>query len=151
LTKATEFLRGTLDLLIQERLVGTLSGFFSVLALVLANVGLYGVMAYSVTRRTSEIGIRMALGAQRRDVLLLILCETMTLVLIGLAIGVPAALIAARLAGHLISGLLFGLTPTDPVTLAMATGLMMGVAGIAGYLPARRASRMDPLHALRYE
>jgi predicted permease len=139
------------DSLAQERLVGTLSGFFGVLALVLANVGLYGVMAYSVARRTSEIGLRMALGAEHRDVLFLVLRETMTLVLIGLALGVPAALITARLAGHLISGLLFGLRPTDPATIAMAAVLMTSVAAIAGYLPAWRASRMDPGHALRCE
>ena len=139
------------DSLVQERMIGTLAGFFSLLALLLAIVGLYGIMAYSVTRRTSEIGIRMALGAERRDVLWLVLRETMTLVMIGIAIGVPAALAVGRLAGHLVSGLLFGLTATDPVTIAIAALLLAGGAAVAGYLPARRASRVDPMLALRYE
>ena len=121
------------DSLVQERMISTLAGFFSLLALLLAIVGLYGIMAYSVTRRTSEIGIRMALGAERRNVLWLVLRETMLLVMTGIAIGVPVALAVGRLAGHLVSGLL-------------ATG-----AALAGYLPARRASRVDPMLALRYE
>jgi predicted permease len=139
------------DSLVQERMISTLAGFFSLLALLLAVVGLYGIMAYSVTRRTSEIGIRMALGAERRDVLWLILRETMLLMLTGIAIGVPAALAAGRLAGHLVSGLLFGLTATDPVTIAIAALLLAGGAAAAGYPPARRASRVDPMLALRYE
>jgi len=101
--------------------------------------------------RTSEIGIRMALGAERRDVLRLVLRETMTLVMTGIAIGVPAALAMGRLAGHLVSGLLFGLTATDPVTIAIAVLLLAGGAVVAGYLPARRASRVDPKLALSYE
>jgi len=101
--------------------------------------------------RTSEIGIRMALGAERRDVLRLVLRETMTLVMTGIAIGVPAALAVGRLAGHLVSGLLFGLTATDPATIAIAVLLLAGGAAVAGYLPARRASRVDPMPALRYQ
>jgi len=93
----------------------------------------------------------MALGAERRDVLRLVLRETMTLVMTGIAIGVPAALAMGRLAGHLVSGLLFGLTATDPVTIAIAALLLAGGAAVAGYLPARRASRVDPMPALRYE
>jgi macrolide transport system ATP-binding/permease protein len=139
------------DSLVQERMISTLAGFFSLLALLLAIVGLYGIMAYSVTRRTSEIGIRMALGAERRDVLWLVLRETMILVMTGIAIGVPAALAVGRLAGHLVSGLLFGLTATDPITIAIAALLLAGGAAVAGYLPARRASRVDPMLALRYE
>ena len=131
----------------QERLMAQLVSFFGLLALGLACIGLYGIMAHAVVRRTNEIGIRMALGAERRDIIWMILRETLILVAIGMAIGVPAALGAAKL----ISSQLFGLNPSDPVTLLTAVVLLTLVAALAGYLPARRASRDDPLVALRYE
>ena len=131
----------------QERLVATLSSFFGFFALLLASLGLYGVMAYSVARRTREIGIRMALGAQTGNVLRLVLRETLLLVLIGIALGLPAALAATRLT----KGLLFGLTATDPFTIALATLVMIAVASLAGWIPARRAARVDPMVALRCE
>jgi ABC-type antimicrobial peptide transport system permease subunit len=133
--------------LTDERLVAILSTFFGGLALLLAAVGLYGLMAYAVTRRTSEIGIRMALGAQRRDVLGLIVREVAWLALAGIAAGVPLALAASRL----IAGMLFGLSPGDPAPIAFSTVVLLGVAILAGYLPARRASRIDPMTALRSE
>jgi ABC-type antimicrobial peptide transport system permease subunit len=104
-------------------------------------------MSYSVARRTNEIGIRMAIGAQRRNVLGLILRESMQLVAIGVAIGLAATLAAGRLVGSL----LFGLAPTDAVSIAGAVGVMLVVSTLAGYLPARRASLVDPLAALRIE
>jgi predicted permease len=131
----------------QERLVATLSSFFGFFALLLASLGLYGVMAYSVARRTREIGIRMALGAQAGNVLRLVLTETLFLVLIGIALGLPAALAATRLT----EGLLFGLTATDPFTIALATLVMITVASLAGWIPASRAARVDPMVALRCE
>jgi predicted permease len=133
--------------LIGERLIAMLSTFFGLLALILACVGLYGVMSYSVVRRTNEIGIRMALGAARRDVLRLVLQETMLLVALGIAIGLPVALASTRL----IRNQLFGLEPNDPLTICAATLLMVAVSVSAGYLPARRASRVDPMVALRHE
>ncbi len=133
--------------LLQERLVAKLLGFFGLLALALACVGLYGVMSYAVVRRTSEIGIRMALGAQRTDVMSMVLRETLVLVIAGVALGVPAALAST----HLLRSLLFGLTPTDPVTIGAMSVLMLGIAALAGYLPARRAARVDPMVALRHE
>ena len=139
-----EQINGTL---IQERLVAKLLGFFGLLALVLACVGLYGVMSYAVVRRTSEIGIRMALGARRTDVTSMVLRETLVLVIAGVALGVPAALAST----HLLRSLLFGLTPTDPVTIGAMSVLMLGIAALAGYLPARRAARVDPMVALRHE
>jgi predicted permease len=131
----------------QERLIAQLVSFFGALALILACIGLYGVMAQGVARRTSEIGIRMALGARGGNIAWMILRETLYLVLAGLVLGVPAALIGARL----ISTQLFGLSPTDPLTLIGAAAVLAVVAMLAGYLPARRASRINPLNALRYE
>jgi putative ABC transport system permease protein len=133
--------------LTDERVVAMLSAFFGGLALLLASVGLYGLMSYAVTRRTSEIGMRMALGAQRRDVLGLIIREVTWLALAGIAAGVPLALAASRL----IAGMLFGLSPTDAAPIAFSTVILLGVAILAGYLPARRASRIDPMTALRSE
>src|SRR6267142_1489703 len=122
--------------LTQEKLVAKLSSFFGVLALMLAAIGLYGVMAYAVVRRTQEIGIRMALGAQRWDVLWLVLRETLGLVAIGAVIGMLAALAATRL----VASQLFGVSPADPLAICGAVTLLMAVAALAAYLPARRAS-----------
>jgi predicted permease len=130
-----------------ERFLAKLSSFFALLALLLACVGLYGVMSYDVARRTHEIGIRMALGAQRRDVVGLVLRETMLLVFIGVIIGLGAALASTRL----IINLLYGLTPNDPLTVALAGLLLLTVAALAGYLPAHRAARVDPMVALRHD
>ncbi len=135
------------DSLMRDRLMATLSGFFGLLALVLACVGLYGIMSYAVTSRTNEIGIRMALGAQSSDVRLMILRESLFLVLVGIIIGLPFALTAPRL----VSALLFGLTPADPISIFLAALAMCVAALLAGYLPARRASKVDPMVALRYE
>ena len=137
--------------LIQERLLATLSGFFGLLALLLACVGLYGVMSYNVARRTSEIGIRMALGAGRADMIRMVLRESLVLVALGMAIGIPIALAATRLAASQISGLLFGLSATDARTIGLAMFLLTGVTMLAACLPARRATKVDPLVALRYE
>ncbi|MGH9613845.1 MAG: FtsX-like permease family protein, partial [Bryobacteraceae bacterium] len=133
--------------LFHERLFARLTGLFSLLSLLLACVGLYGIMSYAVTRRTREIGIRMALGAERHDILAKVLRETLFTVAIGVAIGIPAALAAT----HVIKSLLFGLKATDPATIAMATLVLVMTAVIAGYIPARRASRVDPMVALREE
>jgi ABC-type antimicrobial peptide transport system permease subunit len=133
--------------LVEERVTALLSGFFAALALLLASIGLYGLMSYAVTRRTREIGVRVAMGAQRENILWLVLRETLTLALVGVAIGIPAALVASRL----IATMLFGITPTDPPTIAVVSALLLAVAAFAGYLPARRASAVDPIHALRTE
>ncbi|HTF37983.1 MAG TPA: ABC transporter permease [Blastocatellia bacterium] len=133
--------------LVQERLFATLSSFFGVLALLLACIGLYGVMSYGVARRTNEIGIRMALGATAPLVTRMVMRETMLVVGIGVAIGLGAAVATTRL----VAAMLFGLAPTDPVTISFAVLLMIGVAALAGYIPARRAARVDPMIALRYE
>src|SRR5262245_38844914 len=135
------------EILSQSRLFASLSSFFGLLALVLMAIGLYGVMSYTVARRTHEIGVRMALGARAPDVLRMVLGESLSLVLIGSAIGLAAALATTRL----IARMLFGLTPTDPLTIAVATLLLLAVATLAGLLPARRAARVDPLVALRHE
>jgi putative ABC transport system permease protein len=131
--------------ILRERLLATLSGFFGGLALVLACIGLYGLLAYGVASRTNEIGIRMALGAQARDVRRLVLREALLLVTVGVAVGLPLIFAVTRLAATL----LYGLTPTDPVSLLAAALLLVAVALLAGYLPARRATRIDPLVALR--
>jgi ABC-type antimicrobial peptide transport system permease subunit len=130
-----------------SRMAAMLLSVFGLLALVLAAVGLYGVMAYAVNRRTREIGIRLALGAQGHDVLRQILAEGMTMVTIGLALGLGGAVAATRL----VAGFLYGVTATDPVTFTGAALLLAGAALLANYLPARRASRTDPMVALRGE
>ncbi len=133
--------------LTQERLFAILSSFFGILALSLACIGLYGVMSYGVARRTNEIGIRMALGASAPRVTLMVMRETMLVVVTGVVIGLGAAVATTRL----IAAMLFGVAPTDPVTISFAILVMIGVAALAGYLPARRASKVDPMVALRYE
>jgi len=131
----------------QPRFRMFLLGLFAVMALVLAATGIFGVISYSVSRRTNEIGIRVALGASRGAILGMILGETLRLTLAGLAVGVPCALGAARLVGHM----LFGVSPHDLATLTIVAVLLAAVAAFAGYVPARRAMRVDPLVALRYE
>ncbi len=131
----------------EDRLFSRLAGAFAGLALLLACIGLYGVLAYSVARRTNEIGIRVALGAARVEVLRMVLAEGLRLVLLGVLVGVPAGLAAGRAA----ASQLHGLEPTDPATLLVATVTLVSVAAFAGFVPAWRASMLDPLEALRHE
>jgi ABC-type antimicrobial peptide transport system permease subunit len=131
--------------LLAERLLATLSGFFGGLAVLLAMIGLYGVMSYTVAERTSEIGIRMALGARRGDLTAMILGKAARLLAAGLALGAVLSLAA----GSAASALLFGLKPRDPETLAMAIAVLAVVALAASYLPARRAAALDPIASLR--
>lgn len=135
------------DSLVEERLVASLSELFGLLALLLTCVGLYGLMAYTVSRRTGEIGIRMALGAARGRIARMVLRETLILVVCGLALGLPGALLASRL----IASQLFGLRPADLVTFSAGCAIMVFVALAASYLPARRAAWTDPMRALRNE
>jgi putative ABC transport system permease protein len=135
------------DSLLLERLMATLSGFFGVLAGMLAAIGLYGVISYTVARRTNEIGIRMALGAARGDVLAMILREVAGFTAVGLVAGVVLAIAG----GKAVAALLFGLRPYDPATLAVAVAALIAVALGASYWPARRAARLDPMVALREE
>lgn len=133
--------------LLRERLMATLSVFFGVVALLLASIGLYGLLSYGVASRTNEIGIRMALGAGSRNVLTMILKEALVLVLVGVAVGVPIVLYVGKFA----ASLLFELSPTDPISLVGSGVALLLVALVAGYLPARRAAKVDPLVALRNE
>jgi predicted permease len=133
--------------LLQERITAMLSGFFGALALLLAAIGLYGLMSYTVTRRTRELGIRVALGARRGEILQMVLRETLALSALGVAIGVPCALAVT----HFIAKQLYGLSAHDPATLAAVVFVMLVITVLAGYLPARRATRVDPMVALRYE
>jgi predicted permease len=135
------------DALAQDRLIAGASGFFALLAVMLACLGLYGVISYTVVRRTDEIGIRMAIGATRTGVLGMVLRDSLLLCSIGVGIGVPISLASMRL----ISSRLYRVSPTDPLTIVAATFLMVSVATLAGFIPARRASRVDPMVALRYE
>ncbi|HWC16934.1 MAG TPA: FtsX-like permease family protein, partial [Terriglobales bacterium] len=131
----------------QQRFRTLLLGLFGAIALTLAGVGIFGVISYSVSRRTHELGIRMALGAQRRTVLSMILRETLSLTLTGIAIGIPCAVATARLITHL----LFKVTPYDAVTLSLVPFALVAVAALAGYIPAWRATKVDPVIALRYQ
>jgi len=133
--------------LLRERLLAMLSSFFGALALLLACLGLYGLMAYAVARRTGEIGIRMALGARRAHIMWMVLREVFGLTLAGIAAGIPLAVWAARYA----QSLLFGIDTADPWTIAATVLALLGVAALAGYIPARRALRVDPMAALKYE
>jgi predicted permease len=144
----TESVEARLDrMLVADRLIAALSAFFGALAVMLAAIGLYGITSMAVTERTAEIGIRMALGAQRSDVLRLVLRDTSRLVLGGLALGVPLAI----LAGRAVSAMLFGIAPADPLNLLLCAAILIGAALLAAWLPARRATRTDPIAALRFE
>jgi len=131
----------------REKLISQLSIFFSLLALALACIGLYGVMTYNVVRRTNEIGIRIALGAQSSSVLWMVFKESLILLAIGLALGIPTTLAAA----HIVQSQLFGLSPTDPLTFISAALAISLVTLMAAWFPARRAAQVDPIIALRYE
>jgi predicted permease len=133
--------------LVRERLMATLSGLFGFLAAVLAVIGLYGVIAYMVQRRTNEIGIRIALGAGRVSILRMILFDALLLLAVGIVVGLGLSVALAKTA----SSLLFGVKPADPITLGLAAVLLAVVAATASYIPARRASKVDPMVALRYE
>jgi ABC-type antimicrobial peptide transport system permease subunit len=128
-------------------LIARRSTCFGLLAALLACIGIYGLMSYAVTRRTNEIGIRMALGAERSGVLWMVMRESLMLVAVGVVIGIPVALAATRL----VSSVLYGLKATDPMTITVSALVMIPVAALAGYLPARRAAKVDPMVALRYE
>jgi ABC-type antimicrobial peptide transport system permease subunit len=135
------------DSLLRERLMATLSGAFGLLAALLAALGLYGVISYMVAQRRKEIGVRMALGASRGRVVILVLREAAVLVAVGLVIGAVLALWAGRAAGSL----LFGIVPYDAVTMIAAAGLLAIVALVSSFIPARRAAALDPMVALRNE
>jgi ABC-type antimicrobial peptide transport system permease subunit len=127
--------------------MATLAGSLGVVALVLASIGLYGLLMYAVTRRANEIGVRMALGAARSQVLWLVIGDAIRLVVIGAVLGIPAAWAASRLIGSM----LYGLKATDPLTLAGAASLLLATGILASALPAHRASRVDPMVALRHD
>ena len=131
----------------QERTFANLCSCFALLALLIACVGLYGTMAYTVARRTGEIGIRMALGAERRGIVWMVLREVLVLAAVGLAIGLTVAWETA----HFVAMFLFGMKPTDPLALAVSVAVLCAAAIAAGYAPAWRASRIDPMVALRHE
>jgi putative ABC transport system permease protein len=131
----------------QRRVFGALLGVFALLALGLATLGIYGLMAYTVAERTAEIGVRMALGAQRGDVFKLVMGQSLQLVLTGLVIG----LTGAYLLGRVLTGVVFGIEPWNPAVFAAVALALIFVALLAGWLPLRRATRIDPVEALRHE
>ena len=131
----------------QEIIFARLCTAFAILGLAIACVGLYGTMSYSVARRTNEIGIRMALGARRGGVIWMVLRQVFVMAITGLAIGLPIAFAASKL----VESFLFGMKPNDPVAIAVAVAVLIAAAVIAGYAPARRASKIDPMAALRHE
>jgi ABC-type antimicrobial peptide transport system permease subunit len=133
--------------LIQERLLAMLSGIFGALALLLAGLGLYGLTSYAVIRRRTEIGIRMALGAQRSEVIGLVLRQSLVMTAVGIVLGLAGAAAVTRY----LEGMLFGLTPLDPTTFIAVSLIFAAVATLAAFIPARRATKVDPLTALRYE
>ena len=135
------------DTIRQERIFASLTSGFGLLALTLASIGIYGIMAYTVARRTNEIGIRFALGAQTRQILTMILRETSWLAVIGVAVGLGTALLLTRF----LESMLFGLKPNDPATMIVSAALLFVVALLAGFIPARRASQVQPMQALRHE
>jgi ABC-type antimicrobial peptide transport system permease subunit len=135
------------ELLSTERLSAYLSVFIGALALLLTSVGLYGILAYSVSRRTGEIGIRMALGAQRGSVVWLVIRQVLAHIAIGVALGVGAVILSSRV----VKSLLYDVRPNDPATIAAAAGALILVCLIAASMPARRATRLDPMQALREE
>ena len=130
-----------------ERLVSRLTGLFGLLALVLASVGLYGITAYSVARRTNEIGVRMAVGANRSNVVALVMRRALLLVAVGLAVGIPVALVG----GRLMRTQLYGVNAYDPLSLTSAVVVLAASAALAGFIPARRAASIEPMQALRTE
>jgi ABC-type antimicrobial peptide transport system permease subunit len=145
---AIKTVEGQLDeTLLTDRLIALLSAGFGLLATVLASIGLYGVMAFVVARRRKELGVRLALGAQPKTIVWMVMREVLVLLAIGLAVGIPAALAASRY----VSSQLYGVEPWDP-TIALATvALLSIVSSVAGLIPARKASQIDPILALRYE
>jgi ABC-type antimicrobial peptide transport system permease subunit len=132
---------------VTERLVASLSSGFGFVATALASIGLYGVLAYAVARRTREIGIRMAIGAAKMDVLWLVMRETLQLLGIGIALALPLSWVLTQT----IRSQLYGIEPNDPVSMGLAVLCIAAVGMLAGYVPARRATQVHPLVALRYE
>jgi ABC-type antimicrobial peptide transport system permease subunit len=139
--------KGIRDSLVTERVVAALSVFLGGAALLLATASLYGLLTYNVSQRTSEIGLRLALGADRLEVLRMVMSQSLVPLLVGLVLGVWASLSL----GHFVESLLYGMTPRDVVGLAIAAVIVLAVALIASYFPARRAIRVDPMAALRHE
>jgi putative ABC transport system permease protein len=145
---ASELLRQAVNnSLVNDRILALIADVFGGLALLLVAIGLYGLISYSVAGRTAEIGVRMALGAETNGILRLILSDSLRLIAMGVAIGLPAALGLSRL----VSKMLFNLSPADPASLAVALVIVVGIALLAAYLPARRATKVDPMVALRHE
>ena len=135
------------DSVVTERTLALLSGFFGILALLLASIGLYGLLAYSVEKRRNEIGVRLALGASPEDVLAMVVRETAVLIVAGLTVGLPATIVA----GRWIATYLYGLAPADPAALAMTVAAMGTVGVLSVWMPARKAAHTDPMIALRHE